>query len=84
MNLVILGETTALNGHTDPELVKEVAELKSQLGNAKETIANLEGAESELSELKTKYDALIEQLKSVKQNTSANVGFVYSPTHGRI
>ncbi|VUZ55225.1 unnamed protein product [Hymenolepis diminuta] len=66
------GETSALNGHTDPELVKEVAELKSQLGNAKETITNLEGAESELSELKTKYDALIVQLKSVKQNTSVN------------
>lgn len=62
-----------LNGHKDVEMASgDALELKSQLDSAKAAIANLEGAESELSELKVKYEALTEQLKSIQQK-SVNV-----------
>nr|CDS29080.2 Ribosome binding protein 1 [Hymenolepis microstoma] len=68
----VLGETAALNGHLDSELAKEVADLKSQLESAKETIAKLEAANLEASELKSEYEALSKQFKSFKQSISTN------------
>lgn len=68
----VLGETAALNGYLDTESAKEVADLKSQLESAKETITKLEGANLQAIKLKTEYEALSKQFKTFKQSISTN------------